>query len=644
MSNGSHQPTHTSPSRSGLSCCQSNDNCGSESDVTVLPATLPANNNYVVNEKCAFPKRPEVDLVFNNLRYNVRSWNLKKLKPEMKEILHGVSGEFRAGELTAIMGPSGAGKSTLLNVLAGFTVQGMTGEILVNGKERSPYSERWKRTSTYIQQESLPRNKLTVGEAMMLAANLKLGYTISSTFKHKQVLELLEMLGLSHCYDTLCGRLSGGQKKRLDVAFELLSNPSVLFLDEPTTGLDSASCSACIALLQRLARVERRTVVCTIHQPSALLFEMFDSLYAVAAGQCIYRGSITSFLPHLTSVGVNCPPYHNPADFLIEVAIGDYSVTVDKLATAADKIQDDRKEIVTSQKISDKTNMTISTEELPPRPAGFLAQCYLLYKRQLMCLKRDYSLMLNRLMCHLMIGIIFGYLYRGSGYRANGVLANYVYLYGSLLLVVYTGKMAVTLAFPIEMQILTREHFNRWYKLAPYYISLLLVEIPFQAACATTYLVVSYWLTGQPIETHRVVLFMLVSIAASLTAQAWGFFIGATTSVRIAVFAGPIIAVLFSVFGFCIRYMDTPAAFRWIFHISYFRAGFHSLLYTIYGFDRIDLKCDEIYCHYKKPAKFLGEMEINDTNVMNNLVLIVGIGVLMHLLTASALWCKLNRR
>lgn len=63
----------------------------------------------------------------------------------------------------------------------------MTGEILVNGKERSPYSERWKRTSTYIQQESLPRNKLTVGEAMMLAANLKLGYTISSTFKHKQV-------------------------------------------------------------------------------------------------------------------------------------------------------------------------------------------------------------------------------------------------------------------------------------------------------------------------------------------------------------------------------------------------------------------------------------------------------------------------
>lgn len=88
----------------------------------------------------------------------------------------------------------------------------------------------------------------------------------------------------------------------------------------------------------------------------------------------------------------------------------------------------------------------------PPPPAGFLAQCYLLYKRQLLCLKRDYTLLVVRLLCHLLIGVIFGYLYMGSGYRANGVLANYVYLYGSLLLIVYTGKMAVTLACRYRLQ------------------------------------------------------------------------------------------------------------------------------------------------------------------------------------------------
>ena len=84
--------------------------------------------------------------------------------------------------------------------------------------------------------------------------------------------------------------------------------------------------------------------------------------------------------------------------------------------------------------------------------------------------------------------------------------------------------------------------------------------------------------------------------------------------------------------------------FRWMFHISYFRASFHSLLHTVYGFDRMDLKCDDFYCHYKKPTQFLKEMEIVNISVANNLILIIGIGVLMHLLTASALWCKLNRR
>lgn len=631
--------TQFSPSKSGLSCCQGED--GSHENVQVRH---PANNNYLIQEKHSFLKRPEVDLAFNDVRYTVRQWSIRKVVPETKEILHGVSGEFKAGELAAIMGPSGAGKSTLLNVLAGFNVQGASGEILVNGRVRVAHSERWRRTSCYIQQDSHLRSGLTAGEAMTLAAHLKLGYTISSTYKHTQVLELLEMLGLSHCYETLCGRLSGGQKKRLDIALELLSNPSVLFLDEPTTGLDSSSCSQCIALLQRLARIERRTVVCTIHQPSALQFEMFDSLYALSSGHCIYRGPVKSLVPHLNSIGAPCPSYHNPADFLMEVAIGEYGITVDTLATAANQsCWECKKPAIPGP----KTQMEIAPSPVskdPPPPAGFLAQCFLLYKRKLLCMKRDHTLLVVRLLCHLLIGVIFGYLYRGSGYRATGVLANYAYLYGSLLLIVYTGKMAVTLSFPLEMQILTREHFNRWYRLAPYYISTLLFEVPFQAACAATYIAVSYWLTGQPIETQRILFFLVVSIAASLTAQAWGFFIGATTPVRIAVFAGPIIAVLFSVFGFCIRYMDTPAGFRWIFHVSYFRAGFHSLLYTVYGSGRTDLKCDDIFCQYRKPNTFLREMEINDTNVVNNLVLIVGIGVLMHLLTASALWCKLNRR
>lgn len=203
-------------------------------------------------------------------------------------------------------------KVEINNIFIHCRISNVIGTILVNGKKRD--LPRFRKMSCYIMQDDCLVPLLTVKEAMIVAVRLKVGKEVESETREIIVEEILEKLCLTEVKNTQTISLSGGQRKRLSIALELVNNPPVMFFDEPSSGLDSSSCYQCIALLKSLAK-EGRTIICTIHQPSARIFEMFEMLYTLSEGVCIYKGPVKQLVPFLSSVDLICPSYHNPADY-----------------------------------------------------------------------------------------------------------------------------------------------------------------------------------------------------------------------------------------------------------------------------------------------------------------------------------------
>lgn len=181
--------------------------------------------------------------------------------------------------------------------------EGVSGSILVNRK-----------ASCYIQQDDCHHTLITVYEMMKMACRLKLKHSEDKINQEARIDEILTSLSLCHRKTSTASTLSGGERKRLSIALELVNNPTIMFLDEPTSGLDEVTAASCVRLLRRLAH-EDRTIICTIHQPSAAMFEQFDNIYLLAKGSCVYQGSPKTFIPFLTSEDYTCPKYNNPADY-----------------------------------------------------------------------------------------------------------------------------------------------------------------------------------------------------------------------------------------------------------------------------------------------------------------------------------------
>jgi len=279
-----------------------------------------------------------VDVEIRNLSVTVdmqsTAWSLaalltrKRSQDEsvtQKSILHSASASMPAGTLTAIIGGSGSGKTTMLNTMAERMASGRItfgGSTLFNGMA-GINSIR----SAYVMQQDVLLSTLTVRETLRFSADLRLPPPTSEEERRKIVEEVILELGLKDCADTRIGNhqhkgCSGGEKRRTSIGVQLLSNPSVLFLDEPTTGLDATSAFQLIRTLKGLAR-KGRTIITTIHQPRSEIWGMFDRLVILTRGSPVYSGKADACVPWFQKNGMELPPFVNPAEFLIDIAAVD---------------------------------------------------------------------------------------------------------------------------------------------------------------------------------------------------------------------------------------------------------------------------------------------------------------------------------
>lgn len=320
----------------------------------------------------------DIDLSFKDLQLTLKNG---------KCIMNGVTGELKGGQFTAIMGPSGAGKSTFLSLLSGKT-EPTGGMLSVNGKKAS--LKNYRSLVGFVPQEDTMLRELSVEENIRHSAFMRLPKSMSREKKLKRVYQVMESLELLDIRDSIIGNelvrgISGGQRKRVNVAMELVADPSLLALDEPTSGLDSTSSSTLCEILSELA-MTGVNVAAVIHQPKITILQQFsDVLLLGVGGRTVYMGRTEDMEPYFDKMGFPLPPQINPADYYMDVIAGLIPCSNNPNFKKEDLFEIWKEHIENESPYDEGLIEKGYGGEIKTREAaGFFEQVYLLFKRAIL--------------------------------------------------------------------------------------------------------------------------------------------------------------------------------------------------------------------------------------------------------------------
>jgi len=537
-----------------------------------------------------------------SIQFDQVSYIVNKDQDNEKKVLDKVSLSLASGSLTALMGPSGAGKTTLLNILLNNAAHHLEGMVSANGHR---VTEQFAKLCNFVPQDDVMMKSFSPRQALMYQARLRMGQASEDQMRTKVEL-VLKQLGLTDCADTPTGSvekrgLSGGQRKRLSVAMELLDDPAVLVLDEPTSGLDSKAAEDLVAFLQSLARGDAehtsKIVLCTIHQPSWALLERFDELLLVAKGKMLYQGSVQGLPKYYENQSsTKIPQNSNPADHVMRAIQEDGAQTV-WADFWADASQCDTK----SHPIQQPQQQPAPCAERQYAISGW-QQFKILLARNVEDYFKDHEQFVQQISAKIFIGLLLGLCWLNTSRPAycgeNGKAIFTVT--GALFMICNNGLMDDMLmtvtGFPQHKTILQREYKNGVYGMLPWFSAFWLTRLIGQITFGFFMILPCYFMIGLRVGDSGEGLFVavLTLFACSVTGTTLGLGLGAVSSNLDGAFGFvmPIMMPMMLFAGYIIPYGQIPVIWRWLYWLSPFQYSFTTLVIN----QMIDLEFEDEGC------------------------------------------------
>jgi len=558
-------------------------------------------------------------LVAKNLCFSVRKIkSYIKLQFERKHILKNISLEVKKGQLCCIMGPSGSGKSSLLDFLACRLKAGKrSGDIYFNGEKLK--RSRFRKECGYVMQNDILLGTSTVHETLMFTALMKMGRKHSYKEKKERVKEIEQKFGLAECAKVKIGNnmirgVSGGQRRRVSIATEIINNPDLLLLDEPTSGLDSFTSAKIIRILKGLAHRDNKCIIATIHQPSTEVFQMFDHCIILADGNTICQGSPKQLIEDCQKIGYPCPGRINPADHILNLVSNPFikqqkkeepQQHVQKMKDTEEKsVEEIKEEEQKSQKDESLRNMMeflkhedkLSSEELlqmrydrildikylfddlpiakeekkeekkneesttlkstkkVSRPF-FISRLFLLILRNVQSTWRDPLMFWSEFIQYVFGALFIGLLYLQPDLSPNGISDRIFAMLFILLGFSYVPSLTAISTFPEHRALFNRERDSNLYGTLEYYLSYSIVHILLEMIFPVICTLITYFMIGFHIKVDKFFIALATLILTQIASESFGLMVGSlVATIDVGVLLVSLLLIIWQTFsGFMVR-------------------------------------------------------------------------------------------